>query len=66
MAEIIDLENDPLFDDCETCKEPTKHVFSRAFDIDGPGRVSVIYDCDNRCCKAKQNAIASYIIRREI
>ena len=66
MAKIIDLENDLLFDDCETCKEPTKRVFFRAFDIDGPGRISTVYTCDNKPCKAKQYSIASYIIRREV
>ena len=64
MAEIIDLENDPLFDDCAACQEPSKRVSGTCFDVDGPGRVSVIYDCDNRRCKARQNAIASFVLRR--
>lgn len=64
MTEIIDLENDPLFDDCESCQEPTKRVSGTCFDVAGPGRVSSLYTCDNRRCRDKQNAIASYIIRR--
>lgn len=66
MAEIIDLENDPLFDDCETCNDPTKRVAGKTFDVEGPGKVWVIYTCDNSRCKRKQNAIASYVIRKEL
>lgn len=64
MAEIIDLEKDPLFSDCKSCKEPTKRVSGRTFDIDGPGVPGVIYDCDNRPCKSRNNAIASFVMRR--
>ena len=65
MAEIIDLNGD-LFSDCESCREPTKGVAARTKDVEGPGMPGVIYDCDNRRCKARNNAIASYILRREI
>ena len=65
MAEIINLDDD-LFSDCESCREPTKWVAARTMDVEGPGMPGVIYDCDNRRCKARNNAIASYILRRGI
>lgn len=48
MAEIIDLEKDLSFDDCETCNEPTKYAWGRTFDIYGPGTIGTIYKCENR------------------
>lgn len=66
MAEIIDLEKDLSFDDCETCNEPTKYAWGRTFDIYGPGTIGTIYKCENRRCQAKQNRIASYLIRKGI
>ena len=66
MAEIIDLEKDPLFSDCASCKEPTKRVAAKTFDVEGPGMPGVIYDCDNRPCKARRNTVGAYILRKEI
>lgn len=64
MAEIIDLEKDPLFSDCKSCKEPTKRVAGRTFDIEGPGVPGVIYDCDNNPCKRRNSTIAAFVMRR--
>ena len=64
MAEIIDLEKDPLFSDCNSCKEPSKRIAARTMDIDGPGVPGVIYDCDNRKCKERNNIIALFVFRR--
>lgn len=65
MAEIIDLEKDPLFSDCESCKEPSKRIAARTMDIEGPGVPGVIYDCDDKKCKERNNVIASFVLRRE-
>lgn len=51
MAELIDLTSDD-FPECESCNEPTKRIVGKTFDIDGPGKVGTMYDCDNRACNA--------------
>lgn len=55
MAELIDLTSDD-FPECESCNEPTKRIVGKTFDIDGPGKVGTMYDCDNRACNALKQA----------
>ena len=62
MAEIITLGE---FADCDTCQDVSKRVSGKTFDVEGPGKVGVIYDCDNKKCKRKNNIHVSYIIRKE-
>ena len=51
MGDLIDLTSDD-FPECETCNEPSKRTVGKTFDLDGPGKVGTMYDCDNRACNA--------------
>ena len=55
MAELIDLTSDD-FPECESCNEPTKRIVGKTFDLDGPGQVGTMYNCDNRACNALRHA----------
>lgn len=59
---IIDLTD---FDtpDCKRCKDPTKRVAAKTFDVEGPGKVGVIYTCDNRKCRSVRQAKDLFLIR---
>ena len=63
MAEIVPLGEIP---DCETCQDISKRVIGKTIDLEGPGKVGAVYDCDNRECKKKINSHISYIIRKEL
>lgn len=60
MADIITLGELP---NCETCQDVSKRVIGKTIDLEGPGKVGMVYDCDNQECKRKNNAHMSYIIR---
>lgn len=55
MAELIDMTSDD-FPECENCNEPTKRIVGKTFDVDGPGQVGTMYDCDNGACNALRQA----------
>jgi len=59
---IIDLTD---FDtpDCKICTDPTKRVSSRTFDVEGPGRVGVIYTCENKTCRTIRQAKNLFLLR---
>lgn len=59
VIDLMDFENP----DCASCEEPTKRVSAKTFDVEGPGRVGVIYDCDNRQCKSIKNAKGVFLMR---
>ena len=63
MAQVLRLDE---IADCEECKEPSKRVIAKTIDLEGPGKVGRLYDCDNRYCKNKRNIALSYIVRKEI
>lgn len=50
---IIDLLNIEA-PDCAICEENTKRICGKTFDIEGPGMVGVLYDCDNKKCKNRK------------
>ena len=62
MAEIINL-GAGLLPDCAACTEASKVVAARTMDLEGPGVPGVIYDCENRACKARKRAVGAYILR---
>lgn len=49
--------------DCSKCKETTRRAVGKTFDIEGPGMVGIIYDCDNEKCKILKEAIERYQLR---
>ena len=61
---IVDLtEEDFLMSpDCHICREPTKRPVGKTFDVEGPGRVGVLYDCDNLRCKTLKDRKCSYFL----
>lgn len=63
MAEIIYLDDLP---DCESCNDPTKRRDGVIFDCPGPKEITPTYTCENKLCQQKCNAVASFILRREI
>ena len=63
VAQIIEMDE---IADCDSCKEVSKRVIARTIDLDGPGKVGKLYDCDNKYCKKKRGISLSYIIRKEI
>ena len=60
---IIYIEDLP---DCESCFEPTKKRDGVIFDCPGPGQVTATYTCENAECKKKYDAVARFILRREM
>ena len=63
MEQIIHLGDLP---DCEKCTHPSKRIIGKTIDLEGPGKVGAVYDCDNLPCKRKTNVHVSYIIREVI
>lgn len=61
MCDVIPIDQPP---DCDSCKDPTKRIAGKTIDLEGPGKVGLLYDCDNIVCKRKCNAIGSVIVRQ--
>lgn len=61
---IVDLTDEDFLmsPDCHSCVEPTKRVIGKTFDIEGPGMVGVLYECDNHRCKACKDRKWSYFL----
>ena len=57
MGKLIELTAVP---DCKTCADPTKYVIGQNIDLEGPGKVGVLYGCENRVCREKRK----YLLRR--
>ena len=49
--------------DCACCEEKSKRVTGKTFDTEGPGKVGVIYDCENEHCKKRKQAIELFHLR---
>ena len=62
MAEVINLDTLEL-PDCEHCNHPSKRVYAKTMDLEGPGIPGVLYHCENRKCRRKWDAIGSFILR---
>lgn len=61
MCDVIPIDQLP---DCDSCKAPSKRIAGKTFDVEGPGKVGLLYDCDNIVCKRKRDASASVIVRQ--
>lgn len=64
MAEFIDLGKLKL-PDCESCREVSKRIFVRTMDLEGPGVPGVLYQCDNKKCRNRRNAIGNFLFMGE-
>lgn len=62
MSDVIELSQIEA-PDCSKCKETTKRVIGKTFDIEGPGMVGIIYDCNNEKCKSRKEALELYQMR---
>lgn len=62
IMNIIDLENLDTFD-CNKCQNKTKRQVSTAYDVAGKGKLSIVYDCDNKRCKRIKKLKALFIFR---
>lgn len=49
--------------DCPMCKEKTKRISGKTFDIEGPGMVGVLYDCKNERCKKQKREVEAFQLR---
>lgn len=63
MSDLINLAEIEA-PDCSKCLEETKTVCGKTFDVEGPGKVGTIYDCNNMRCRRKKNDIELFRLRR--
>lgn len=49
--------------DCSKCKESTKKIIGKTFDVEGAGMIGNIYMCDNKKCRKRKEAIEIYQLR---
>ena len=61
MTDVVDL-TDFENPDCKGCNDPTKYIAGKTFDIEGPGRVGVMYACENSRCRAIRNAKNLFLV----
>ena len=64
MAEILDLNHLEL-PDCEKCRDPSKRIFARTMDLEGPGVPGVLYQCNNKKCRSRRNVIGNFLFMGE-
>lgn len=63
MCEVIPTDQLP---DCDSCKDPTKRIAGKAIDLEGPGKTSFLYGCDNTVCRKRCWSVLGVILRQEL